>query len=916
LASDNLIGVSQNNKFLFQSLSKVTVSSYQCSESTTASEVSQLFKRAEERQTNFDRYQTEADVLVHQERCCVFLDEVGLPKEKRQALKAMHDVLDNWKGVPVILLSNKNLDAAKMSRCLQVMQTQPSKQDLEKLTLGLLYENDHDISYGEDRVGARRLSEEEHIRIQGLCQAFDRINSLIPSERGFHLRDFVYLLKSLRRSLVDKEPGVLYRDGHVLFDASILLKGLRRNFQTVNPSNFSIVAKEFLRSCRLCDYDEHGIDWYSPHLLTPQVLSSLKASIEDKHPEGEDADPTTAPFRHTLLIDRSNCESAIDLLFSMNVLDANETRVLTMPSNDIDQNSIDISEALRHVKNAAENGLTMLLVNGDALYSALYDLLNKYYNSGGGKEYFCNINLGAVSSPVSVHSKFKLVVYISAEKVQTAPLPFLNRFSKFALSFHDALQDRVEFYKQPDNKPPCFYSEPPDNIELLFKGLVAGGEDFANYLGGASAIYGFLQNETVPALCLKVLMDACSMRTFRIQSSLRISGNDEDHTNHSQDSLAQAPDSIMIGDLKDRMPEFIRAINFQILQLARPESVFNLRGRLPREYIEEYFRQEHFSFVNIVRHVMLLPWDGSNSNIKVTAFTRTNTAIKLLRTTENLDKLKSLFQSDSVSMLLSGQNITLSESSFICILCAEAFLSGVSQIADTIHHFLNQCSLPPVTDEKTRATSKVLLVIFDMSIHSSSFVSFLRRKIDENLEVLKTKIPPNYRMPSVILLLHVPPEMLNFRASYNALSTNNWLAVYTDTFGIEQCELEGEQQRSSIDPRRWLQVAFRLSEQPAVETVRSELGESIFASIREALRKISYFQEELRKPLRIGVQKSTPAYTERNSAKAADWIYGVFEKRPYLKTALLDNYASFWGSLLEKTAEVICFQISRGQTVS
>jgi hypothetical protein len=212
------------------------------------------------------------------------------------------------------------------------------------------------------------------------------------------------------------------------------------------------------------------------------VLTSLKASIEDKHPEGDDADPTTAPFRHTLLIDRSNCESAIDLLFSMNVLDANETRVLTMPSNDIDQNSVDISEALRHVKNAAENGLTMLLVNGDALYSALYDLLNKYYNSGGGKEYFCNINLGAVSSPVSVHSKFKLIVYISADKVQTAPLPFLNRFSKFALSFHDALQDRVEFYKQPDNKPPCFYSEPPDNIELLFKGLVAGGEDFANYL--------------------------------------------------------------------------------------------------------------------------------------------------------------------------------------------------------------------------------------------------------------------------------------------------------------------------------------------------------------------------------------------------------------------------------------------------
>jgi hypothetical protein len=73
LASDNLIGVSSNHTFLFQSMSKILVSSYQCSESTTASEVSLLFKRAEERQSNFDRYQTE---LFGQERCCVFLDEV------------------------------------------------------------------------------------------------------------------------------------------------------------------------------------------------------------------------------------------------------------------------------------------------------------------------------------------------------------------------------------------------------------------------------------------------------------------------------------------------------------------------------------------------------------------------------------------------------------------------------------------------------------------------------------------------------------------------------------------------------------------------------------------------------------------------------------------------------------------------
>ena len=209
----------------------------------------------------------------------------------------MHDVLDNWNGVPVILLSNKNLDAAKMSRCLQVMQTQPSKDDLDKLTIGLLYDNSSFVSLDAGRPGSRQVSTEERNRISGLCLAFSRVNSLISDERGFHSRDFVYLLKSLRRALVAKQPAVLGRDRRVDFDGATLLEGLRRNFQTVNPSNFSIVAKEFLHQCGLRDpswpcveEDEHGNTFYPPSdklVVSPQVLTSLKASIDDKHPDGE-----------------------------------------------------------------------------------------------------------------------------------------------------------------------------------------------------------------------------------------------------------------------------------------------------------------------------------------------------------------------------------------------------------------------------------------------------------------------------------------------------------------------------------------------------------------------------------------------------------------------------------------------------
>jgi hypothetical protein len=298
----------------------------------------------------------------------------------------------------------------------------------------------------------------------------------------------------------------------------------------------------------------------------------------------------------------------------------------------------------------------------------------------------------------------------------------------------------------------------------------------------------------------------------------------------------------------------------------------------------------------------------------LTAFTRTNTAIKLLCTTHTKysDALASLFQTDSVVTIFPGLRFSLPEANCICMICSEAFVE-CSKVWVAIHDFFAECSNAHTTGGKRIESSKTLLVIFDTSMHSSAFVSFLRRKIDERMEHLRAKVPANYRMPSVILLLHIPPEMLRARASYNALATCNWIAVYTDTFGIELSDLEDGKVCSQIDPRRWLQVAFGLSKKPALEIVRSELGDSIFESIRAALGRISFFQTKLNK----GVSKSLPAYSERNSAQAADWICDqVLEKRPYLKMALLDNFASYWGFLLEETAVTICSQISSGQTVS
>ena len=134
LAADNLVGPSESNKELFHSLVRLRVLPYQCSEVTTAGDITALYERAARDQRTLHHGNT---------RVLVFLDEAGLPRERRQALKATHDALDDGGGVPSVLLSNTTLDAAKTNRCFQVLQSSALANDLEVLVRGLLLDEVH-----------------------------------------------------------------------------------------------------------------------------------------------------------------------------------------------------------------------------------------------------------------------------------------------------------------------------------------------------------------------------------------------------------------------------------------------------------------------------------------------------------------------------------------------------------------------------------------------------------------------------------------------------------------------------------------------------------------------------------------------------------------------------------------------------
>ncbi len=82
---ENMKGLSRDT--LYGKLRTVSALSYQCSESSTADEIKSVFETAIGRQKT-SRDNGYRDMMV------VFLDEAGLPTERHEALKIIHEYLD------------------------------------------------------------------------------------------------------------------------------------------------------------------------------------------------------------------------------------------------------------------------------------------------------------------------------------------------------------------------------------------------------------------------------------------------------------------------------------------------------------------------------------------------------------------------------------------------------------------------------------------------------------------------------------------------------------------------------------------------------------------------------------------------------------------------------------------------------
>jgi hypothetical protein len=562
-------------------------------------------------------------------------------------------------------------------------------------------------------------------QVKGICTAFQTLSKVMPKDNWFHSRDFIFLCRMLRLLARKSEQ--------TLFDPNMLLQALRRHFQTLDPSSFPILANHFLTEC--------GMKAPLGDYLDARVVHSLRDSLQDGLQEG--TDPTLAHCRYTLVVDPTDCEAGVDLLFALKLLDPTTTKIVSLSDFPEDASPTMTTAALAQIKKCIEEGETLLLVNSAPLQSALYDVINRHYavsvREDGRTDAFANIPLGSFSSLVRVHESFRLIVHVPISQLPKTPLPFLNRFEKYTLSVRDALVQRI--LEVSLNPPHSLLSIPePEARKRLFLELEASLNDFVAFAGGSTSFYGMSCTETVPALVLRALEDACVSTTAEFEprpsvlagmmqyerhvekpldgdevdyvdvdmrdiedpgydpSSARDKGAENTlHFNPSMDAATiglhedntaeqtalgsagvldfkydvQGPttdevnarrrirqhtahtggDSYRNDPLPTRLRSLIRALNFQIIETARVESIFRLRHRLPAVYMREYLdHQEHLSAYSLLCRVLkssLRVHDAPHMTAeKLVVYTRTDS--HLLRLVTDSMYVEKIFRFSSV----------------------------------------------------------------------------------------------------------------------------------------------------------------------------------------------------------------------------------------------------------------------------
>ena len=331
---------------------------YQCSRRTTSNEIQTVFSRAINRQRSHRHF----NLPIY---CVVFMDEAGLPEESHESLKVLHYHLDKQE-VSFVAITNHVLDAAKTNRAISLFRPEASNEDLVTLAKGCLCSNPEDPPPEMIQVLQTVVK---------FCQPYLECMLDTQLSRFFGLRDFIQFVNYLWRRKDET---------HALLSAQLVMQALERNFN--GSDQFENICKKFL----------HAIGAPLDSVIQRGILEVLQDSMQDRPQAGQNL--SEKGVRYKLIIDPSEDDSLVRMLFSMGLLQREKVRMFVCSDfpGDGQLQKINTIAAIRH---SAIEGHTVVMSQTDDIHESFYDLFNQRFrridDPDHGPRYYTNIAIGA-----------------------------------------------------------------------------------------------------------------------------------------------------------------------------------------------------------------------------------------------------------------------------------------------------------------------------------------------------------------------------------------------------------------------------------------------------------------------------------------------------------------------------------------
>ncbi len=508
------------------------------------------------------------------------MDEASLPDENKMVLKVLHPYLDECK-VAFVAVANKAFDAANANRMICIYRSLPSEYDQKVLAYGCLglqtNRNDPPVD--------KRL---ENI-ISGLCQGYREILKSTDIPHIFHDRDFIYMLRELRFQLQTTAT-----DENVKLEGitpKSLLCALEDNFNGITRNQFEKLTEIFFKAIQ-----EKCRDFEQPSKKKPNNYRNVPTILRNSI--GLNSAGRRLYGRYKLIIDESEDESAVRLLFQTGILDSSPKKTTVFRMSDFPE---DIDNELRNVeilstmKLCMETEKTILMVNTGRIHGALYDVFNQNFSimaTGDTRKIFSKVAIGPKTVDVVVHEDFQCIVHVNRSEFDKMPPPFLSRFQKYSFSINDFYRIECEHL--------------PEKERRIMKNVEEKAQSFIQHFE-RQYFYG-LNDDT---------LYSCLLSLIKInENQQRYLANIQQHysqlTINSKSFIEQNP-----SDLQQCLLRFVLS---KLIQLVSPESMIlklpTLENKISRWICKNYFQQqEHFNIENFINRLISNPLVYDNDNV-------------------------------------------------------------------------------------------------------------------------------------------------------------------------------------------------------------------------------------------------------------------------------------------------------------